>query len=518
MKQFSSFLMAAWLCILAMTSCSAAQVPGSDSRPETGRLASVSAQAVSFSDVSADAWYFDAVDYCRRHGVMSGTSAGAFAPEAALTRGMLAAILYRMSGTPAVSDPPVFADAAAGSWYGDAVSWAAKSRLISGYGGGIFGAGDPATREQAVTILWRYAGSPESSAAERISDAAEVSAWAQKALRWAGANGILEGMTEGGRFDPKANLKRGEAASMLYHYFMAEATEPQRKITLSAVGRSFEAVLYDTPAADALWERLPMTVTMQELNGNEKYCDLPDALPTDAASPEEIQAGDLMLFGASCLVLFYQSFPTSYSYTPLGRLTDPSGLAQALGSGSAEITFARQEAGDPAGKTLVAYFSATGATRPLAEYAAEIMGADLYEIVPEVPYTDADLAYYTNGRAGREQSDPAARPGISGGVTVMSGYDVVFLGYPIWHGKAPRIVSTFLERYDFTGKTIVPFCTSHSSGIGSSDTDLHPLASGANWLAGRRFAGGTARDAMEEWISGLELPKPPASSRAEFNP
>ena len=186
-----------------------------------------------------------------------------------------------------------------------------------------------------------------------------------------------------------------------------------------------------------------------------------------------------------------------------------------------EITFARQEDVPPdlAGKTLVAYFSATNTTRPLAEYAADILGADLYEIVPEVPYTDADLAYYTNGRADREQNDPAARPGISGGVTNMDDYDVVFLGYPIWHGQAPRIISTFLESYDFTGKTVVPFCTSHSSGLGSSDTNLHPLAGGANWLAGRRFAGGTARGTVEEWINGLELPGPagPASGRAEFH-
>lgn len=164
----------------------------------------------------------------------------------------------------------------------------------------------------------------------------------------------------------------------------------------------------------------------------------------------------------------------------------------------------------PARKTLVAYFSATGTTRALAQYAAEIMDADLYEIVPEIPYTDADLAYYTNGRADREQNDPAARPGISGGVADMDGYDVILLGYPIWHGKAPRVISTFLESYDFTGKTIVPFCTSHSSGIGSSCADLHALAGAANWLAGQRFAGGTARSAMEEWISGLNLPEPAA--------
>lgn len=158
-------------------------------------------------------------------------------------------------------------------------------------------------------------------------------------------------------------------------------------------------------------------------------------------------------------------------------------------------------------RILVAYFSATGTTRTLAEYAADILNANLYEIVPEVPYTDSDLAYYTDCRADQEQGDPDARPVIAGTVDRMADYDVVFLGYPIWHGQAPRIISTFLESYDFTGKTIVPFCTSHSSGIGSSDTNLHVLAGNANWLSGRRFSAGTSYETIEDWIGGLDLPK-----------
>lgn len=124
---------------------------------------------------------------------------------------------------------------------------------------------------------------------------------------------------------------------------------------------------------------------------------------------------------------------------------------------------------------LVAYFSATGTTEQVAQQAAEILGADIYEIVPEEPYTEADLAYYTGGRADQEQDDPSARPAINGGVEDISQYDTVLLGYPIWHGQAPRIISTFLESYDFAGKTIIPFCTSHSSGVGSSADNLHDL-------------------------------------------
>ncbi|MDE6998418.1 MAG: aldo/keto reductase [Oscillospiraceae bacterium] len=408
--RFLSLTMAVcMLCLLALTSCPAAEVSASDRGLEAEPLAADTTQTAGFSDVPAGAWYADAIAYCQQHGIMSGASATTFEPEGTLTRAMLAAVLYRMSGSPTVSAPPAFADTAAGAWYSDAVSWAAGNSVISGYGGGTFGVNEPTTREQAVTILWRYAGNPESGTALDVSDAVSVSAWAQAAVRWADANGILEGMTENRRFEPKTNIKRGEIASMLYHY-------------LSSAGSS---------------------------------------QPGPAAG----------------------------------------------------------------GKTLVAYFSATNTTRPLAEYAADILSADLYEIVPENPYTEADLAYYTNGRADREQNDSSARPAISGGVESMADYDVIFLGYPIWHGQAPRIISTFLESYDFTGKTIIPFCTSHSSGIGSSDTNLHTLASGASWLAGRRFAGGTSRSTVEDWISGLALPQPEtevdamtsATSKAGFN-
>ena len=108
-------------------------------------------------------------------------------------------------------------------------------------------------------------------------------------------------------------------------------------------------------------------------------------------------------------------------------------------------------------KVLVAYFSATGTTKTLAEYAADAMAADLYEIIPEEPYTDEDLDYGNDrSRSSLEMNDPDARTSISGSVENMEQYDIVFIGYPIWWGQAPRIVSTFFERYDFSGKTIVP--------------------------------------------------------------
>lgn len=159
------------------------------------------------------------------------------------------------------------------------------------------------------------------------------------------------------------------------------------------------------------------------------------------------------------------------------------------------------------GKVLVAYFSATGTTKTLAEYAADIMGADLYEIVPEEPYTSADLDYGdSNSRSSIEMDDPSARPAISGSVEDMLRYDIIFLGYPIWWGEAPRIVDTFMESYDFSGKTIVPFCTSASSGMGSSARNLHGLcAEDVTWLDGDRLGSSSSREDMVTWINGLGL-------------
>lgn len=171
---------------------------------------------------------------------------------------------------------------------------------------------------------------------------------------------------------------------------------------------------------------------------------------------------------------------------------------------SSETVSELEQESDMETKTLVAYFSATGTTKLLAEYAAEILNADLYEIVPEIPYTEEDFAYYTNGRADQEQNDSSARPVISGGVENMERYDTIILGYPIWHGQAPRIISTFLESYDFSGKTIVPFCTSHSSGIGSSADNLHDLCSdSAEWKEGERFEAATSKEEIEKWLKSM---------------
>ena len=156
--------------------------------------------------------------------------------------------------------------------------------------------------------------------------------------------------------------------------------------------------------------------------------------------------------------------------------------------------------------TLVAYFSATGNTEGVAQHLQAILDADLYEIVPAEPYSNDDLNYNVSDcRANQEQNDPDARPAIDGTVENMDSYDVIFLGYPIWWGEAPRIISTFLESYDLTGKTIVPFCTSASSGMGGSAENLAALAADAAWLEGARFNPGASQEEVAAWVDGLGL-------------
>ena len=111
------------------------------------------------------------------------------------------------------------------------------------------------------------------------------------------------------------------------------------KIEILVGNNTFSATLYDNAAANALMDMLPLTLDMNELNGNEKYCYLDTSFTTNASRPSGIKTGDLMLFGINCLVLFYESFTTSYSYTPIGYLDDPAGLAAALGSGDVQVTF-----------------------------------------------------------------------------------------------------------------------------------------------------------------------------------
>ena len=156
------------------------------------------------------------------------------------------------------------------------------------------------------------------------------------------------------------------------------------------------------------------------------------------------------------------------------------------------------------GKQLVAYFSAGGVTAKVAEKLASAIQADLFEIVPEVPYTRRDLNWLDRkSRSTVEMKDRSARPAISSEVGDMSVYDRVFVGFPVWWYREPSIIDTFMEQYDFSGKTIVPFATSGGSDIGDSGKNMQELAAGAVVLTGRRFRRNVSEKELADWAGTL---------------
>lgn len=375
--------LAALLCVLLLLSLSAAALGAEE----------------SYVDVPRDAWYAEAVMALREAGIMDGVGDGRFDPEGVFTRAQLATVLYRLAGRPAVSGEDGFTDTDSGKWYSDAVLWASRNGVVSGYGNGIFGTNDPATQEQLAVMLWRNAGAYVLGSEYADADGAEMraSSWAFDGVHWARVDGLL---TEAVPFQPREPATRAQVADMVYRYLQ-------------------------------LLERF-----------------------------SEVDA----------------------------------------------VSGATAKASEESGKVLVAYFSCTGTTERIAGYIADELGVTAHQIIPETPYSDADLNYSdSDTRATVEQNDPAARPAISGTVENMEDYDVIFLGYPIWWGQAPKILYTFVESYDLSGKTVVPFCTSGSSAIGSSVENLSLSAPEAVWLAGRRFSGSASRDAVAEWVRGLDL-------------
>lgn len=158
-------------------------------------------------------------------------------------------------------------------------------------------------------------------------------------------------------------------------------------------------------------------------------------------------------------------------------------------------------------KCLVAYFSASGITKKVAERLATVVEGDLYEIKPEKPYTSEDLNWMDkNSRSSIEMSDHSSRPAISGTVKEMEQYDVVYVGFPIWWYVAPTIINTFLESYDFSKKTVIPFATSGGSGMGNTLNELKPsCSSSTKWCDGKRFSSSVSEEELTEWVNELNV-------------
>lgn len=374
MKKVTRLLCFVWMLVLSMMLC----IPAFAAEEDTG-----------FSDVAANAWYADSVKFVRDRGLMNGTSATTFSPEADTSRAMLTTILYRASGSPAVTNNMSFSDVSPDAYYANAVAWASENNIVSGYGNGYFGSDDPVTREQIATILWRYAGSPDVGAAQDFADESQISAYAMDAVDWARANGIINGMS-GNRFAPKNHATRAQVATIIRNYLTMNESEQ----------------------------------------------------PTEGA-------------GGKALVTYFSRAGENYNVGVVEK----------------------------------------GNTAVVAEMIAEQTGADLFEIRPVTPYPSD---YNEMLAVSRRETQENARPEIANTVDDWDSYDVVFLGYPIWGGDMPKIVYHFLESYDFSGKTIVPFCTHGGSGLTNTVSTIRSECSGATVLDGFAIEGRTAQNNREE--------------------
>ena len=348
------------------------------------------AEGGTFRDVSDNAWYADAVDYVYDNGLMNGTTAVTFSPNSPMTRAMLVTVLHRAAGSPAVTNAAAgFSDVASDAYYASAVAWASANGIVTGYGSGRFGSNDPVSRAQIAAILWRYAGSPTSSAGQDFADEGSIPAYASAAVDWARANGVVNGTT-GNRFDPNGSATRAQVATILRNY-----------------------------------------LTM----------------------------------------------------TPAGPQPEPT-----------------------TGKVLVAYYSGSGNTKRVAETLADALNADLFEITPVTPYTSADLDWtVSNSRVNREHENEALRDIALTRTTPANWdeYDTVLIGYPIWWGIAAWPVNNFVKNNDFTGKTVIPFATSASSGMGQSGELLSEMAGSGTWQSGQRFSSGASDSAVRDWAAEL---------------
>ena len=353
---------------------------------------------------------------------------------------------------------PAYEDVPSDAWYAEAVMALREKGVMNGVGGGRFDPEGVFTRAQLATVLYRLAGEPAVQGEDSFSDTIP-GAWYADAVLWASRSGIVNGYGSGlfGTNDPAT---QEQLAVMLWRsagsYVLGSEYADPAGAENAASSWAFDAVR---------WARVDGLLT--------------DAVPFAPARPAvRAQVADMVFRYLQLLERFSEADAVS-SATPKA---------------------------DKGSRVLVAYFSCTGTTERIAGFIAETLGAATFRITPETPYTEADLNYAdSETRATREQRDPNCRPGISGVAEDMEDYDVIFLGYPIWWGQAPRILYTFVESCSLRGKTVVPFCTSGSSGIGSSAENLSKSAPDAVWLEGRRFGGSADRETVAQWVGTLEL-------------
>ena len=347
-----------------------------------------------------------------------------------------------------------FSDVDADDWFAASAVYARDNGIMNGTSATTFDPNGTTSRGQITAILYRAAGSPAVSDAVDFPDVAPGAYYADAAV-WAAASGIVTGYADG-TFRPNDPITRQQMAAILWRYAGSPAAE-------SGTDYADESAIaaYAVTAVD--WAR--DTGVISGRDGNR--------------------------------------------FDPSGRATRAQ--AAVILHRYLELTGANAgEAPEPSGepRVLVACFSATGNTEGVAEAIAQATGGDLFAITPADPYTSADLDWTdADSRVVYEYENPEERDVALAPETPTGwdDYDVVFLGYPIWWGIAAWPVSSFVAANDFDDKTVIPFCTSSSSGLGQSGTLLEQAAGSGTWLEGMRFRSSVSESDVAEWVEGLGL-------------
>ena len=365
---------------------------------------------------------------------------------------LVAALLVTM--IPSAFAANSFTDVRSSDWFSSAVSYVQERELMSGTSATRFSPNEPTTRAMLVTILYRAAGQPEFSTPVSFTDVAD-SAYYADAVAWASENGIVTGYSRT-RFGSDDPVSREQIASILWRY----AGSPEVGVAQDFADER-QISSYAVDAVD--WARQNGVISGRPGNRFD---------PKANATRAEV---------ATILRNF------------LSQRSNPDTPEPPTTTGS---------------KTLVVYFSASGSTKAAAETIADELDADIFELVPTQPYSSDDLNWTVSGsRVNREHDNEALRDIALTQTTPANWdeYDTVFIGYPIWWGIAAWPVNNFVKDNDFSGKTVIPFATSASSGMGQSGTLLEEMAGGGTWQSGQRFSSGASSSTVRDWAAGLGL-------------
>lgn len=359
---------------------------------------------------------------------------------------LLAAVLALSAALPAQAVETGFSDVSSSAPYAEAVAWCRERRLMLGVSSSRFAPDDTLTRAMVATVLYRAEHSPAVSGGPAFLDT-KPGAWYADAVIWVDVNRVMKGYGSG-RFGTDDPVTREQLATILWRHGGQQLAPEAQLVDRDKVSD------YARGAVDWAVEK-----GMLLLRADGGFH------PKDNATRAEIA------------VAFYAYL------APLETVSDEK-------------------------KILVTYYSATGSTRAVAEEIARQVGGDIFEIVPADPYTSADLNWNSSAsRVSAEHDDPILRLMELKTATVdgWEDYDVVFIGYPIWWGIAAWPVDAFIKANDFTGKIVIPFCTSASSGPGQSAQLLAELAGSGDWRGCYRFPGGASSGQITDWLNSLSF-------------